>query len=222
MLPADRRLLLEYKFFEPAFYATDVPDWGMALLLCNKLGERAQVLVDLGHHAQGVNIEQIVATLLDEGKLGGFHFNNRRYADDDLTTGSVNPYELFLIFCELVSGELDPNVHCNVAYMIDQSHNEKPKVEAMIQSVVAIQRAYAKALIVDRQTLAAVQAVGDIVAAEECLVTAFNTDVEPLLRAVRTKLGAPVDPLAAHRGSGYQQKIEEERGGRRSSTGLGA
>lgn len=222
MLPTQARLLLEYKFFEPAFYATDVPDWGMALLLCKKLGERAQVLVDLGHHAQGVNIEQIVATLLDEGRLGGFHFNNRKYADDDLTTGSTNPYELFLIYCELVAGEQDPTVNFDVAYMIDQSHNVKPKVTAMIQSVVAIQRAYAKALVVDRQALAAAQAAGDIVAAEECLVTAFNTDVEPLLRSVRQKLGVPADPLAAHRESGYQQKIVRERAQNRGGAGLGA
>lgn len=221
MLPEDGRLLLEYKFFEPAFYATDVPDWGMALLLCSKLGERAQVLVDLGHHAQGVNIEQIVATLLDEGRLGGFHFNNRKYADDDLTTGSVNPYELFLIYCELVAGELDPHLRSDIVYMIDQSHNVKPKVEAMIQSVVAIQRAYAKALIVDRQALAKAQSEGDIVAAEECLIRAFNTDVEPLLIKVRKDLGVPADPLAAHRQSGYQARIEAERGGRSGQVTLG-
>ncbi|MGI6611650.1 MAG: L-rhamnose isomerase [Limnochordia bacterium] len=221
MLPSDGRLLLEYKFFEPAFYATDVPDWGMALLLCTKLGERAQVLVDLGHHAQGVNIEQIVATLLDEGRLGGFHFNNRKYADDDLTTGSVNPYELFLIFCELVASELHGEQHANVAYMIDQSHNLKPKVEAMIQSIVAIQRSYAKALIVEREALAAAQAAGDIVSAEECLVSAFNTDVEPLLIKVREDLGVPADPLKAHRQSGYQTRIERERAGRLAQPTLG-
>jgi L-rhamnose isomerase/sugar isomerase len=221
MLPNDRRLLLEYKFFEPAFYATDVPDWGMALLMCNRLGERAQVLVDLGHHAQGVNIEQIVATLLDEGRLGGFHFNNRKYADDDLTTGSVNPYELFLIYNELVSGDLDPAVKFDVAYMIDQSHNVKPKIEAMIQSVVAIQRAYAKALVLDRKTLSEAQTAGDIVAAEECLVAAFNTDVEPLLQVVREELGTPMDPLMAHRRSGYQSKIESERAHRKGSVALG-
>ncbi|HHT28553.1 MAG TPA: L-rhamnose isomerase [Firmicutes bacterium] len=221
LLPPDKRLLIEYKFFEPAFYATDIPDWGMALLLCQKLGDRAKVLVDLGHHAQGVNIEQIVATLLDEGRLGGFHFNNRKYADDDLTTGSINPYELFLIYCELVSGELDPQVEYDVAFMIDQSHNVKPKVEAMIQSVIAIQRAYAKSLLVDRKTLVEAQKVGDIIAAEECLAAAFNTDVEPLLAQVRMEMGVPTDPLLAHRQSGYQQQIETARAGKRGASSLG-
>jgi len=221
MLPDDRRLLLEYKFFEPAFYATDIPDWGMSLLLCNKLGEQAQVLVDLGHHAHGVNIEQIVATLLDEKRLGGFHFNDRKYADDDLTTGSVNPYELFLIFHELVTSELHEDQDNQIAYMIDQTHLLKPRVEAMIQSVVAIQRAYAKALIVDRVALAAAQAAGDIVAAEECLVSAFNADVEPLLVKIRSDLGVPADPLQAHRESGYQERITRERAGRKIRPTLG-
>ena len=221
MLPDDKRLLVEYKFFEPAFYATDIPDWGMALLLCNKLGERARVLVDLGHHAQGVNIEQIVATLLDEKKLGGFHFNDRKYADDDLTTGSINPYELFLVFHELVTSELNDDQGSQIAYMIDQTHLLKPRVEAMIQSVVAIQRAYAKALIVDRVALAAAQAAGDIVAAEECLVSAFNADVEPLLVKIRSDLGVPADPLQAHRESGYQERITRERAGRKIRPTLG-
>ena len=221
MLPDDKRLLVEYKFFEPAFYATDIPDWGMALLLCNKLGERARVLVDLGHHAQGVNIEQIVATLLDEKKLGGFHFNDRKYADDDLTTGSINPYELFLVFHELVTSELNDDQGSQIAYMIDQTHLLKPRVEAMIQSVLAIQRAYAKALIVDREALAAAQADGDIIAAEECLVSAFNTDVEPLLVKVRDDLGVPADPLQAHRESGYQEQIARERAGRKVQPTLG-
>ena len=134
-MPAPMRLLIEYKFFEPAFYATDLGDWGMSMLMAQKLGDRAQVLVDLGHHPLGTNIEQIVAILIDEGRLGGFHFNSKKYADDDLTVGSINPYELFLIFNELIDGALDPAVSMNVAYMIDQSHNIKPKIEATIQSV---------------------------------------------------------------------------------------
>lgn len=179
MLPDDARLLIEYKFFEPAFYSTDIPDWGMALLLAQKAGQNARVLVDLGHHAQGVNVEQIVAVLLDEGKLGGFHFNNRKYADDDLTTGSINPYELFLIYAELTA---EPQQADAVAYMIDQAHNEKPKIAAMIQSVVAIQRAYAKALLINRTELARCRDEKDIVGAEEVLVRAFNHDVTPLDR----------------------------------------
>ncbi len=161
-LPADSRMLIEYKFFEPAFYSTDMPDWGTAYAWSLKLGPQAQVLVDLGHHAQGVNIEQIVAFLLDEGRLGGFHFNNRKYADDDLIVGSVNPYELFLIFNELAAGETSEdetvrNTAQNIAYMIDQCHNVEGKVLPMIYSVVNCQEAYARALTVPRQELAALQ-----------------------------------------------------------------
>ena len=149
-LAPDQRMLIEYKFFEPSFYHTDLADWGTAYLLATKLGHQAQVLIDLGHHPQGTNIEFIVAYLIDEGKLGGFHFNCRKYADDDLTVGSVNPQELFLIYHELVTAELDPDTETNIAYMIDQSHNLKPKVEASIQSVCNLQTAYSKALIIDR------------------------------------------------------------------------
>src|SRR6201999_3748341 len=156
-LPEDQEFLVEYKFFEPAFYATDLADWGNALLTCLKLGARAKVLVDLGHHAQGTNIEQIVAFLSDEGRLGGFHFNNRKYADDDLIVGSVNPFELFLIFAELAaSGTALPRL------TIDQSHNIEAKVEAMVLSVVNLQEAYAKALLIDRVALAQAQAEGDV------------------------------------------------------------
>jgi L-rhamnose isomerase/sugar isomerase len=176
--------------------------------------------VDLGHHARGVNIEQIVAWLIDEGKLGGFHFNNARYADDDLTTGSVNPYEVFLIYNELVKAESLPNPP-NIAYMVDQSHNEKLKIEAMIQTIVNIQTAYAKALCVDRKALAAAQAEGDIVGAENVLIRAFNTDVQPLLASVREEMDLEPCPLKAYRASGYQQKIEAERGFRESKGGLG-
>jgi len=211
-MPAPMRYLIEYKFFEPAFYHTDLGDWGMALTMCQKLGDRAQVLVDLGHHPLGTNIEQIVALLIDEGRLGGFHFNNKKYADDDLTVGSVNPYELFLIFNELVAGELDPSVDMNVAYMIDQSHNIKPKIEATIQSVLVCQETYAKALIVDRATLSAARLNGDVVLAEETLSDAFRTDVRPLLQVLREEMGLAPDPLAAFRKSGYWERVSAERG----------
>ncbi|MHB0877363.1 MAG: L-rhamnose isomerase [Anaerolineae bacterium] len=211
-LPASQRLLIEYKFYEPAFYLTDLPDWGTAYSIALKLGQRAQVLVDLGHHPQGTNIEQIVGFLIDEGKLGGFHFNARKYGDDDLTVGSINPYELFLIFNELIDGERDPSVDMDVAYMIDQSHNEKPKIEAMIQSVMHIQDAYAKALLIDRAALAEAQSSGRIVAAEELVLSAFQTDVRPLLARVRAEMGLEPDPLVAYRASGYAERVAIERG----------
>ena len=174
-LPSEQELLLEYKLFEPAFYATDLADWGSALLMCQALGERARVLVDLGHHAQGVNVEQIVATLAAERRLGGFHFNNRKYADDDLIVGSVNPFELFLIFSELVAtGRPLPRL------TIDQSHNVEAKVEAMTLSVVNLQEAYAKALLVDRAALSSAQLDGDVLHGHELLLDAYNTDVRPL------------------------------------------
>ena len=210
-MPPSMRLLIEYKFFEPAFYHTDLGDWGMALLVAQKLGDRAQVLVDLGHHPLGTNIEQIVALLIDEGRLGGFHFNSKKFADDDLTVGSINPYELFLIFNELIDGELDPSVDMDVAYMIDQSHNIKPKVEAMIQSVVNVQVAYARALLIDRKKLLEAQIAGDTVVAEETLLAAFRTDVRPLLAAVREEMGLDPDPLVTYRASGYYEKICAER-----------
>ena len=208
-------MLIEYKFFEPAFYSTDIPDWGTALTWSSKLGSQAHVLVDLGHHAQGVNIEQIVAFLLDEGKLGGFHFNNRKYADDDLIVGSTNPYELFLIYNELVdAGERASSV----AYMIDQSHNVEGKVAPMILSVLNCQEAYAKALLVDRAALRAAQSDGDVLGAHEILNSAYKTDVRPLLAQVRLEMGVPPDPLSVYRASGYEQKITRERG-TASSTG---
>lgn len=210
-MPDPMRILIEYKFFEPAFYQTDLGDWGMALLMAQKLGPRAQVLVDLGHHPLGTNIEQIVALLINEGRLGGFHFNNKKFADDDLTVGSINPYELFLIYNELVAGDMDPSVHMDVAYMIDESINIKPKIESMIQSVVNVQEAYARALLVDRQKLAEAQLTGDVVTAEETLLDAYRTDVRPLLAAVREEMGLAPDPLAAYRASGYYERILAER-----------
>jgi L-rhamnose isomerase/sugar isomerase len=205
-LPPEQELLVEYKFFEPAFYATDLADWGSAVLACLRLGDRAKVLVDLGHHAQGTNVEQLVALLADEGRLGGFHFNNRKYADDDLIVGSVNPFELFLIFCELVAtpGPL-PRL------TIDQSHNVEAKVEAMVLSVVNLQEAYAKALLVDTGALRAAQAGGDVLAGHEVLLDAFNTDVRPLCAAARAARGGAEDPVAALRASGYAERVAAER-----------
>ena len=205
-LPEGHELLVEYKLFEPAFYATDVADWGSAVLLCQRLGPRARVLVDLGHHAQGVNVEQIVALLAREERLGGFHFNNRKYADDDLIVGSVNPLELFLIFCELASAGRDlPRL------TIDQSHNIEPKVEAMVLSVVNLQEAYAKALVVDRDALAAAQEASDVLAGHEILLDAYNTDVRPLCATVRKRTGAAADPVAELRSSGYTERIAGAR-----------
>jgi L-rhamnose isomerase/sugar isomerase len=209
-LPADQEMLVEYKFFEPAFYATDLADWGSALLACQKLGERARVLVDLGHHAQGVNIEQIVAILQEEDRLGGFHFNNRKYADDDLIVGSVNPFELFLVFCELVNG--GPPTHPLPRLTIDQSHNVEAKVEAMVLSIVNLQEAYAKALLVDRDALRAAQEAGDVLGGHGILLDAYRTDVRPLCARVRAARGAAEDPVAALRAGGYAERVAAERG----------
>ncbi|MFQ5855287.1 MAG: L-rhamnose isomerase [Anaerolineae bacterium] len=214
-MPADMRMLVEYKFFEPAFYHTDIPDWGVAYTLCLGLGPRAQVLVDTGHHAQGTNIEHIVAFLIDQGKLGGFHLNNRKYADDDLITGSINPYEIFLIFNELVDGARDPKTAdtvANVAYMVDQSHNIEPKIEAMLQTVINIQTVYAKALLVDRKALAEAQQNLDVLGANRILNEAYAADVRPLLAAVREEMGCPPDPMAAYKASGYYGHVQAERG----------
>lgn len=217
-LPADMRMLLEYKCFEPAFYATDLFDWGISLLTCQRLGPQAQVLVDLGHHLQGTNVEQIVALLLDEGRLGGFHFNNRKYADDDLIVGSINPYELFLIFCELVAAEQcseQPTHSCAraVAYMLDQSHNVEAKIPAIIRSVLNVHSALAKALIVDRKALRDRQQACDVVGANTLLVDAYETDVRPLLARVREELGCPnsADPLSGYQASGYAERAAEKR-----------
>jgi L-rhamnose isomerase / sugar isomerase len=206
-LPAEQEMLVEYKLFEPAFYATDLADWGSSLLVCQKLGDRAKVLVDLGHHAQGVNIEQLVAILDDEKRLGGFHFNNRKYADDDLIVGSVNPFELFLIFVELTApGRTMPRL------TLDQAHNVEAKVEAMVLSVVNLQESYAKALLVDRAALAAAQQAGDVLGAHELLLDAYSTDVRRELAAARAGLGAAEDPIAELRASGYLGRITAERG----------
>jgi L-rhamnose isomerase / sugar isomerase len=206
-MPENMRMLLEYKPFEPAFYHTDLPDWGAALTMCQRLGERAEVLVDLGHHLQGTNIEHIVSLLLDEGKLGGFHFNNRKYADDDLIVGSVNPFELFLIHVELVEAEESTRID----YMIDQAHNIEAKIEAMILSVTNLQEAYAKALLVDRRALDEARHSGDVLGAHRTLLDAYATDVRSLCAKVREDIGAAVDPIATFAHSGYAERVAEER-----------
>jgi L-rhamnose isomerase/sugar isomerase len=223
-LPAGARALIEYKFFEPGFYSTDIPDWGTSYLFSLKLGDQAQVLIDLGHHPLGANIEQIVAFLLDEGKMGGFHFNNHRYADDDLMVGSVNPFELFLIYTSIVealgSGDaLAAQTAANIAFMIDQSHNIEGKVAPMIHSVLNCQEAYAKALLVPWEALGQAQREGRVLEAHQILVDTFRTDVRPLLRQVREEMGVPVDPVQAYRDSGYEARIAADRGLHTSSGG---
>jgi L-rhamnose isomerase/sugar isomerase len=204
----EMELLVEYKLYEPAFYATDLADWGSALLICQELGVRAKVLVDLGHHAQGVNIEQIVSLLHGAGRLGGFHFNDRKYGDDDLIVGSIDPYQLFRIFFELIDvGAFDDGVRLT----IDQSHNVETKVEAMIQTVVNLQESYAKALLVDRAALERAQSDGDILGANRILVDAYNTDVRPVCAKVREELGAAADPIAAFRADGYADRVAQAR-----------
>lgn len=217
-LPMDSRLLLEYKFFEPHFYHTDIADWGQALGLCHHLGERAAVLVDLGHHAQGVNIEHIVATLIAERRLGGFDLNSRKYADDDLFVGAINPYELFLIALELISGEDDADKLVStsarrVLYKIDQCAMIEDKIEAMLTSILAMQKAYAKALLVDREALFSARDAGDVVAANQVLVDAYETDVRPLLRDLRDSLGASSEPLTEYRSSDQQRRRATDRVG---------
>ncbi|WP_029138040.1 L-rhamnose isomerase [Nakamurella lactea] len=215
-LDPDMVMLLEYKFFEPGFYHTDVQDWGQSLAMCRHAGDRAKVLVDLGHHALGVNIEHIVASLLDEGRLGGFDLNSKKYGDDDLFVGAINPLELFLIIAELIAAEddQDPAVAAtaaNVLYKIDQCAMVEDKIPAMLRSVGAMQTAFAKALLVDGDALREAQRRGDVVGANTVLNDAFETDVRPLLGQVRAQLGVEVDPLAAYLASGEQQRRAETR-----------
>ena len=209
-LPSDATLLVEYKFFEPAFYFTDLFDWGVALLHCQKLGPQAKVLVDLGHHAQGVNIEAIVAYLIDEKRLGGFHFNNRKYADDDLIVGSTNPFELFCIFYEIIAAHRRDS-SLEIAYMIDQSHTIEPKVEAMLQSVINVQNAYAKAILIDFEALEEAQKAGDVLLSHRLLKTAFEADVTDFVIAGREKVKVAADPISTYRQSGYQEEKARER-----------
>jgi L-rhamnose isomerase/sugar isomerase len=218
-LGENQRLLIEYKPFEPAFYHTDIADWGMALLYAKAAGPKSRVLVDLGHHYQGQNIEQIVAWLLDEDMLGGFHFNNRRYADDDLTLGSIDPYQDFRIFAEICQYARDKGHAPDIGYMIDQSHNLKGKIEEMIQTVMTAQELYAKAALIDFPALEKARMEHRLVDAENFYKDAFSTDVRPAIREWRRAKGLGEDPLVAFRQSGYMERITEERKGRATEGG---
>jgi L-rhamnose isomerase / sugar isomerase len=215
---AGQRLLVEYKPFEPAFYHTDIADWGMALAFARSAGPQARVLVDTGHHYQSQNIEQLVAWLLADGMLGGFHFNDRRYADDDLTLGSIDPYQVFRIFHEILFFEWESGTRADIAYMIDQSHNLKGKIEAMVQTVMQAQELFAKAALVEYETLASAQGRCQLVDAESVLRDAFSTDVRPVIQEWRTAHRLPPDPLDAFRQSGYLEQITADRRGRSSAT----
>ena len=206
----DQRFLLEYKLFEPAFYMTDVPDWGTSYAHCVKLGPKAQVVVDTGHHAPGTNIEFIVAFLLREGKLGGFDFNSRFYADDDLMVGAADPFQLFRIMYEVVRGG-GYDAETGVAFMLDQCHNVEPKIQGQIRSVMNVQEATAKALLVDADALRAAQRAGDVLEANAVFMDAYNTDVRPLLAELREEMGLHPDPVAAYKASGYYERVVEER-----------
>jgi L-rhamnose isomerase/sugar isomerase len=211
-LGPDQRMLLEYKLFEPAFYSTDVPDWGTALLHCLALGPKAAVVVDTGHHAPGTNIEFIVAVLLREGRLGGFDFNSRFYADDDLMVGAADTFQLFRILREVTAaGALAPEA--GIAFMLDQCHNIEPKIPAQLRSVMNVQEAAAKALLVDTAALRAAQLAGDVLGAHAVLMDAYDTDVRPLLAELRAEQGRDPDPVAAFRRSGYPERIAAERAG---------
>ena len=212
----EQRLLVEYKPFEPAFYHTDIADWGMSMHLSKTAGPQAKVLVDTGHHYQSQNIEQIVAWLLSEKMLGGFHFNDRRYADDDLTLGSIDPYQVFRIFHEILSYEWETGARADIAYMIDQSHNLKGKIEETIQTVTMAQQLFAKAALVDHAALADAQTRCDLIRAESLLQDAFNTDVRPQIQEWRTSKGLPQDPLKTFQESGYLERITKERAERNS------
>jgi len=212
----EQRLLVEYKPFEPAFYHTDIADWGMSMHFSKLAGPQAKVLVDTGHHYQSQNIEQIVAWLLSENMLGGFHFNDRRYADDDLTLGSIDPYQVFRIFHEILSYEWETGTKADIAYMIDQSHNLKGKIEETIQTVTMAQQLFAKAALVDHAALADAQAKCDLIRAESLVQDAFNTDVRPQIREWRDSKGLPQDPLKTFQESGYLERITKERAERNS------
>jgi L-rhamnose isomerase/sugar isomerase len=219
-MPAGMKMLVEYKPFEPAFYHTDIADWGMSYVFARDAGPNARVLVDTGHHLQGQNIEHVVAFLIDEEMLGGFHFNDRKYADDDLTLGSIDPYAVFRIFHEIRNAaDLRDRDVSDIAYMIDQSHNLKPKIEAMIQTAVTAQELYAKACLVDRKKLRDAQTRLDIVDAEQCLKDAFFTDVRPMLADWRKKKNLDPNPLEAYRASGYEAKVAQEREAARAARG---
>jgi L-rhamnose isomerase / sugar isomerase len=221
-LPSDWKMFVEYKAFEPNFYSMTVGDWGMSLLYAQKLGDKAYTLVDLGHHLPNANIEQIVALLMMEGKLAGFHFNDSKYGDDDLTVGCINPYQLFLIFNELVDG-MDTrgmNHATDLGWMIDASHNVKDPLEDLLQSVEAIQQAYAKSLLVDRKALNTAQNNNDVVRCQEILQTAYQTDVRALVAEARLKMGGALDPLSIFRGLDVRKELTKERGSKTVATGL--
>ncbi len=213
-------MMIEYKPFEPATYFTDFCDWGASYIVAKACGKQAKVVVDTGHHLLGTNIEQVVAWLIDEKMLGGFHFNDRKFADDDLTVGSIDPYQAFRIFNEIVNEEWRTGKDLELAWMIDQSHNIKPKIQAMIQTAMTVQELFAKALIVDRKALASAQKAEDVIAAEGVLKAAFNADVTPLLQAVRKKKGVPANPLEAFRKSGYEQQAAKTRRQKRKDLGI--
>jgi L-rhamnose isomerase/sugar isomerase len=217
-LSSGQRLLIEYKPFEPAFYHTDIADWGMSLLLCRAAGPQAKVLVDTGHHYAAQNIEQIVAWLLSEDMLGGFHFNDRRYADDDLTLGSIDPYQVFRIFHEIRYFEWESGKRGDIAYMVDQSHNLKGKIEETIQTVTMAQLLFAKAALVDHKQLSQAQNNCDLVRSESLLQDAFNVDVRPALQEWRDSKGLPRDPLKAFRDSDYMDRITKQRAARNSQS----
>ena len=221
-LPSDWKMYIEYKAFEPNFYSTTVGDWGQSYLFTSKLGDKAKTLVDLGHHLPNANIEQIVSLLMMENKLAGFHFNDSKYGDDDLTAGSINPYQLFLIFNELVQGMNDHNMShaTDLSWMIDASHNVKDPLEDLMQSVEAIKIAYAQALLIDAEMLKSAQQKNDVAMAQEILQNAFRTDVRPLLREARIRLGASINPIELFRKAKLRDLLISERGTNTIATGL--
>jgi len=219
-LPGDWRMLIEHKMFEPAFYSTVISDWGSSILVAQELGDKAKCLVDLGHHAPNVNIEQIVARLHRFGKLGGFHFNDSKYGDDDLDSGSINPHQLFLVFNELIEAELNPRGDFRPAYMIDQSHNVTDPIESMLSSAEAIVAAHAKALLVDREALLAAQEANDTMMAFQALRTAYRTDVTPILAMARAEAGGAIDTIAAYRASGWRDRKAQQRKAADTAAGI--
>ncbi|WP_260582472.1 L-rhamnose catabolism isomerase [Sphingopyxis sp. PET50] len=219
-LPDGWRMLIEHKLYEPAFYSTVISDWGSSILVAQELGDKAKCLVDLGHHAPNVNIEQIVARLHRFGKLGGFHFNDSKYGDDDLDSGSINPHQLFLVFNELVEAEMNPRGGFRPAYMIDQSHNVTDPIESMLSSAEAIAGAYAKALLVDREELLAAQEANDTMMAFQALRKAYRTDVTPILAKARAGAGGAIDPIAAYRASGWRARKARERQAAGTAAGI--
>ena len=210
-LPDDWRVFIEHKLYEPAFYSTVISDWGTSLMAAQALGPKAYCLVDLGHHAPNVDIEQIVARLIRAGKLAGFHFNDSKYGDDDLDAGSIDPYRLFLVFNELVDAELSGAEGFDPAHMLDQSHNVTDPIESLMLSAVEVQRAYAQALLVDRKALEGFQDGNDALMATQTLKGAYRTDVEPILAMARLNTGGAIDPVAAYRAAGYRAKVAAER-----------